>query len=553
MPEISVDEIPEQTGGIKRTKMKREVDQKADELRERLTLPPVPAFEMNDKQWEEYSRLLTGDMWTQISSMYLYRLYPKIIVQLVDPTNRYKNIDKLNRIANVREHIIRLHGGGKYKLDVNKSRKKGEEKLCQVFIDIPITEADPILDYRMLDLSSSDNTGYVTSLKAKGVLDDRGNPMHSQQQNNGQSTQDLMQMFREMMGIYQKMNTDQQLAMREKLQNDKEAGLGGQIGNLLLERMKQDNPNAMLTVFTTMMDKLGNKGSDLAAIVPLFISMMGKSTEQSEAMLKMQAENHRATLELLKDMKAPKGGGGEDNTLSGLKNAMEVFSMMDDLRGGGGPKGTWETVKDIAVDVGVPILNAITNIYAIAKGQAPGQPLQTTPNPTQPATASTGKVITSGDLARQAARDAATQKPAQAPAETQPVNGVVQPEVIEVDQQTAQIRQLLGQAGGMIVEFMKQDRDGVDLAQHIVGLYTKVAHAQIASVGEDRLMAEIVAFAPLWNQLSVFGEPAVRKFVHEFVDYENLLANDPNYMEEDIEEEPIDVSTIPTTKKRGRK
>ena len=556
MPEISVDEIAGEP--IKASKLKRPVDRQAQEMKERMTLPEVPSKELNDRQWEDYAKLLTPEMWTQVTSMYLYRIIPKIIIQLVEPTNKYKNIDKLNRIVNVREHIAKLHGGGYYRIDVNKSKKGGEVSLCQVFVDIPITEVEPILDYRMLDLNHPDNRGYIISLKARGILDDRGNPMATQQTPPQQAAitgQDMVGVFKDAMGMFMKMNADQQAATAAKLADA--GGIGGQVGAILLEQMKQNDPTKTFAAIAQMKDLFATKPvGGIETILPMFLTM-------SQNMMTMQENNHKAMIEVIKETKTPKG----EDPLNGLEKAFSVFSMIDEMRGGGGPKSGWEVAIDAAKEIGVPLIQAVTQIYAIARsGQAPApgqpaQPGQPTPPTTKPAIPG-GRPKTNMDIALENAKRAAGEKPAQAPpdAATQPPpNGVaalpLQPEVIapEVDPQVAQLQGVLGQVGGVIVEFMKQDRDGVDLAQHVVGMYTKMAHAQVASAGEEKLFTAICTFPELWQHLEIYGEEKVKLFVHEFVHYEHLLQTDPQYMEVDEGEEAEPEEPVSRTSKRGKK
>ena len=538
MAEVAVDEI---VGGIKASKLRRPADQKAEEMRQNLTLPAVPSRELNDRQWEDYAKLLTPDMWTQISSMYLFRLLPKIIIQLVEPTNKYKNIDKLNRVVNVREHVQRLHGGGQYRVDVTQSKPKGEKALCQIFIDIPLAEVEPIMDYRMLDLSHPDNRGFILSLKARGIIDDRGNPMQpntpAQPITQGVTGSDMIGLMKEMSTMFMKMSADQQAQAATKL--NESGGLGAQVGTILLEQMKQNNPNQMLTAFAGLKDLFVKQGGGIETFLPVFMQLITQ-------MMTMQDNNHKATLEMIKEMKQGKSGG--DDTLGGLEKAMSIFEMMNNIRGDSGPRGGWDIALEAAKEIGLPVLQNIMQLYAISKGAPPQA--GPTPPPTNPGSKVqpiNGKQITTGDLARQAAREAATQKPAMMQPE------VVQPEVInptEPDPVSQQLQMLLQSAGGMIVEFMKQGRDGVDLAENVVSLYNKMVHAQISSHGEERLFNEIKAFPELWNQLSIYGEEKVKLFVHEFVNFEDLLANDPNYQPEEFDEDPIEVTTKP---KRGKK
>lgn len=532
MPEIEIEQAPKP---IKKADLRREIDKEADKIRERTTLPKSPGKEITDREWETWAKLLTDVMWESIVC-YLYRRRPKIIRQLSDPNNK-NFIDKIVKIIDIREYVRRMHGGGNYQMKVVASGP-GERSVCNVNIDIPIDEAIPILNYDELDLNAPENVGYKGYLINKGIIDDKGKTM-AQNTGGGQSITgaDMVSMFDKFLKLTSEQQTQLMLSMKQQ-PND---GIGSKVGDILLAQMQQNDPNKMLTALASVKDLFGKQGGGMEAIIPLFVSMLQNTTTQTEHMLKMQAEQHKATIEMLKEMKTPRAEG--ESMMGNMKSAFELFEMIDGMRGGGGSRGPWEIGLDYAKEIGVPLVQAITQIYSMAKGVS-GVAQPTGNNAVTPKSATpTGKQITTGDIARARAAEAAREKPAQYNGTPAPPTQVAEPQVEivepELDPTSQEIQGLLMQTGGIITAFMNNGQDGVDLAQSVVGMYGVATHAMIAKHGEERLFQEAKACAPLWDKLSIFGDEKVKAFLHEFVNYEQLL------VDEDDEEEVV-IETPPT-------
>lgn len=528
MPELDLDatgnEAPEKvSGGIKKSSL-REIDKKAAAIRDKATLPRTPGSRIDSRQWTEWARLLTPEMWSSLA-LYIYRTFPVIIRQLSDPRND-NNIGIATETVDIEGYIKELCGGGKYRVDVTDAGKK----ICEIRLNIPIHECEPKLDYKELDLFSKENQSYVQSLKYRGILGEDGKPRpgggNIQGQNNqGVSSQDLMTVVNQMMGLVTRMSNEQKEDFKERLrsQSTEQGGISGRIGDIILKQMEQNNPNSMLTSFAALKDLFVKQGGGLETIMPMFLQM-------TQQMLQMQSDNHKATVELIKEMKSPKGGEG-GNLLDSVESAMGIMERLDSLRGSKGSGGIVETVLEGIERVGLPLVGHAMRIYEINKlGKVAINPNPTpTPQPA-PATVSGPKRISGMEAAANYAKEEAAKN-----AGLPKANGAepIQPEVV-ADEGAMQLNMLLQQTGGIIVQYMNDDKDGAELAVNVIDMYKKVTYTMVANHGEEKLFQAIRNFPEMWANLEKFGEPAVKQFIHEFCHYEEFL--EPEQEEEEIEE-----------------
>lgn len=138
----------------------------------------IPIPKADRLQWNDginWLDSLTPTQWGYIQ-IYMYRLYPEI-----DITPRYIDIytgTENGKDSNfTREGIISKHGGGMFQFVIQDTSISPVKKIVEIMLDIPLSEAEPILDYRTLKLDSKKNGGYIKTLKSKGVLDIDGNPV----------------------------------------------------------------------------------------------------------------------------------------------------------------------------------------------------------------------------------------------------------------------------------------------------------------------------------------------------------------------------------------
>lgn len=521
VPEEAVSEAPQQPG-------KRDIDKAAEKIRDRSILPKIPGSRIDSRQWAEWARLLTSEMWSRLA-LYVYRTFPVIIRQLSDPRND-NNIGIATEVVDIEAWIKEFCGGGKYRVDVTDAGKK----ICEIRLNIPVHECEPKLEYKELDIYSKENQAYIQALKYRGILGEDGKPRPGGGNVQGVpapaaiSAQDIVGMYNQMLATVTKMGEREREELKQRLQEKSanDGGIGSQIGVILLEKMKQDNPANMMGAFAQMKDlfvKQGGGGIEL--VLPIFTTMMQQQSQAAERALQTQQQHSKEMMELVKEIKG--GGRGGEDDLGSIDKILAVVEKVDAIRGGGGSKSGWETGLEYAKELGLPILQSITQLYSIAKGGG-GQQVQQPGQPTRPA-APTGKQITASEIARQQAAEAAREKPAMyrgEPTTAQPVvNGVVEPEVVPPGPPT-ELMQMLAAGGNYFVSYMQTDRPGYELAEDLIRLQTKAAHVQIARFGVEGIIEGIRNFPELAQALAIYGEEGVKQFVDEFVNYETYAVAD---------------------------
>lgn len=518
MPEIEVAPVEidletDEPRGIKRGA--RPVDKKAEAMSKKLQLPKVPARTITDEQWSDYAKLLTPDMWTQVCTMYLYRLKPKIIREQSNPTNK-RYIDKMSEIIDLRSYIKRNHSWGKYRCEINQlvPNGSGEKKLVDVICDISEDESPGLLlNVDELDKNAPENMGLLNRLNAMGSL---GNKHNNPQESNSITGQDMMAMFDKMLTTVTRMNQEQKEDLRARLQQqgNEAGGLGGAIGTLLLERMKQDNPNNVLQSIAAFKDMFKSPDNPMVGIMPIFLQFVTMMQEQNKVALEQARSHSEQMVTLLKDVKA--GSNKPDNMLQSVEAAIGIAERLKDL-GGGGSRSTGEVILEYVKEIGLPILQYGTRIFEVAKmGQAAGKPVVTKPG----ATATTPRQLTASELVAQRVKEARANGKEGEKVEDKPIDAT---EITEPSEEDMMLTQAMSQAGRFFVKFLNEDKTGADLALALIDLEGKAAYSRFAAFGEEKLVAAAKSIPELWEALSPFGESNIKQFAEEFCHYEEYL------------------------------
>lgn len=477
----------------------REIDKAAEALAERHVLPKPPAKTLNWEQMQQYFALLTPEMWSHLI-VYVYRLRPRIIRQLKDP--KLPNyIDCLSEPFSM-EYMIQRHGGGKYMCEVNDAsntkRGPGAESchLFRCYAEIDEVMHEPKLNYEELDINHRENMSYLSLLQHRGVLDNKGQVVNNNQQasGNGMNTE----VIKEILGFVSKLNSEQQTALRSKLGPDEDS-LGKSVGNILLEKMKQEDPTKQVAMLSELLKALKE------------IVGTSKPNDNSgvfDRLIQMQAEYNKTILELMKEHRReprPTEGAGDN----WLENVDKIFSVMDrfqGLRGGGGRRTGWDIGLDYARELVVPGLQTLNNFLAMRTGK-PITPITPTPAP------GAFDPYANPQALRQHAQALTT--PPQAAAPAAPGAPAAPPAAAPGNELVA----VLQQYGSLVVNALNNGTPGYDFADYLCGLLGTATHAMLSGQGEPALLQTAMSVP----ELSMFGEPRLRTFIHEFVCYEQFL------------------------------
>jgi hypothetical protein len=494
-------------------RMNRDVDKAAQEIAEKHTPPNPPAKTMTWDQMLEYVKLFTSEMWTHVM-LYVYRLRPKIIRQLLNP-DLPNYIDCISEPQQLTvEAMTKKHGGGKYMIeatdDTRRVAGKPSTQLFRCFFTIDDTAHEPKINYEELDVHARENLGYLNYLQHKGIFDSKGRLIQGQQgQQAAQQPQNGMNsdIVEKVLGFVSKERENE--ALRAAARNSENGGLQGAVGSILIEKMKQDDPAKNYAQMTGMMDSM-LKG--LTSIVSS--SKPNDATDLYKSMIEMQDRNNKAYMSLFEKLAEKKEAEEKgDDDLAKLEKLMNVASRLAEMGPRGGRRGWAEIALDAGREIGVPLLGTIQNIFALQKGQ-PAAAAQAVPQ-RMPGFDPYARP----DLGRQAAQQMAAQNP---PPQPQPNPAPVPqpaPPVAGQANAPAELVTTLQTYGGVVLGALNSGQGGAVFADNLVNMFGAATHASIANFGIEAMVASMLAVP----QIALFGEPKLRQFAFEFVNFEEIL------------------------------
>lgn len=497
----------------------RDVDKAAAAIAEDHVLPLPPGKNLSWDQAQQYLSLLSPAMWSHVM-IYVYRVKPKIRRQLRDP-NSPNYIDCLSEPFTL-DYFISRHGGGKYQLqavDTEARRDSNGSQLFKCNMEINDVQHPPILNYDELEIEARENKSYITWLQNKGILDGKGNVVQPQAAGQPAASGPASLAAKEVLdilGYAHKMTTEQQNQFRAQFAPGEDS-LSKSVGQILLEKMKQDDPGKDWDRMMTFIEK---------------VTMQKQPDNGFAQMLQMQQEQRKTDLEYTRLLLENQNRNSTEGQFGQFREIISFARELWQSGGGGGRRSAWDTGLEIARDVALPAIQSIggivTNIMALRNGAAPVAPM---PAAAQPAAVQGAfDPYANPGAARQyastlAAQQPAQQTPPQPPPQPPPPGGPAAPE--------AQLFGLFQQYGNLVVNALNNGTPGYDFADWITGLLGTATHAMIAGQGEAALAATMLQIP----EIAIFGEVRVRTFVNEFVHYEEFLAN-PDGPEEEPQPEP---------------
>jgi hypothetical protein len=493
----------------------REVDKAADAIAEDHILPLPPGKNLTWEQMQQYLALLTPGMWSHVL-VYVYRVKPKIRRQLKDP-NSPNYIDCLSEPFSM-DYFISRHGGGKYSLqavDTDAKRDSNSSQLFKCLFEINDVQHPPILNYEELELEARENKSYIAWLQNKvpPVLDSKGNVLPQPGQQAPATTSGGIGTAKEVLdilGYAHKMTTEQQREFRAQFAPGEDS-LSKSVGQILLEKMKQDDPGKDWDRMMAFMEKTHKPDPGIGQII------------------QMQEQQNRTNLEYTKMLL--ESTKNQNTARSQFSEFREYFMFAREILGTGGRRSGWDTGLEFARDVGLPALQTIgatiTNLMTLKNG---GVAVPVAAAPAAPPPAAVPGVFdpyANPAATRAYASTLATQQPAQAPPPAQapaaaPPPGAAAPA-------GNQLLALFQQYGNLVVTALNNGTPGYDFADYISGLLGNATHAMLAGHGEEALATTMLQIP----EIAFFGEPRIRTFVNEFVHYQEYLEE-----QEPAEEQP---------------
>ncbi len=194
--------------------------------------------------------------------------------------------------------------------------------------------------------------------------------------------------------------------------------------------------------------------------------------------------------------------------LSNIDRLLGIADKLSGLRGGaaGGHRSAWDVGLDYVKEL-VPLAPYLGNLMGLrVRGMggpaAPGA--ATAAPPLQPAAFDP---YANPQALRSHASNLTAQQP---PPAAGPANGAAP---------SNDLLAVFQQYGALVVNALNNGTPGYDFADYMCGLLGKSTHAMISAHGEDALVATMKSIP----EIALFGEPRLRAFTAEFVDFERYL------------------------------
>lgn len=484
---------------VKRT----DVETKAKENKEARELPEPPGAKVGFNELLQWVDLLTPDMIGDGGRvmLYVYRTDPLINRQLLDP-HAPNYIDCIGgSIENIRalneKYFIDRHGGGRYKIVVSDADKpEGKTKYgrswFEAFLHIATAEHPPKLDYREVMWDHRQNRGFQTWARGQKIIDENNNVIPPGQAAPANNSNDAMvQAFKIATDFVSKMSQSEQDKLKRQIGGDD--SLGKSIGEILLEKMKQDDPSKMVTTLVALLNANKSSGDGgLAAIVPLITGFMSQMAESNRAAMDASNKQFMLMLELVKSKDTNSGNGGDE-----IDKLHKILEIARELKGGGSsPKSQVAEIIDAAAPIVQPALQIISNITAMRAAAMGSNP----PQVQTPTTQST-------HIQQQQHQPQPTQQP-QLPGASQ----VTQDEAVAIITQFRPI--ILNKLAGK----------GWELGAWITEGFGDMVAASVAKQGEDKLLAAMKAIPDFWQAVtSAYSEDYVKTWLKSFVNYKKEM------------------------------
>ena len=497
---------------------KAEIEAKAKEIKERTELPKKPGSRVQFRELKDWLNLLTPEQEEQVM-IYMYRLDPPIIRQKVNP-DALNNIDVIGSSGFkdlTEDYIKNTQGGGKYQLTIKNlgyKPKVGADNSgyfeCVVTVPYILMRPKMVhidgsgLDLREVNWDDPKCQAFKAWAMAQGYVNKDGNIL-DKTVTGQQTTQnsDMVPVMKMMMEFVTKMSEKDQDKLKRQLGG--EDALTKSMGELMLEKMKQEDPNkqmsTMTTLITAIMGQNKNSGdSGLATIMPMFTALITSMQDSANKQFQMM-------MALL--TKEKEGSGGETKESGNeIEKLRAMIELAKEIKGGNVQRSTAEVIVDgISNNLG-PVLGIVGNIVALRAQQ---QGIKTVPVSGSPM-----------DVANEQNKMNTQQKPQQ-----QQTNapGLAEPEHLHILRQFAPLI------------YNNLTKDGWDFADGVEGMFPggEQILAKVTGQGVDNLLVAIqqigqvnlpgVGQVDFYQQvMNTYGEAHLRKWLDEFCRYKAILA-----------------------------
>ena len=518
MAEIT--EIKEPTPKIAKVS---EIEAKANEIKEKRALPPKPGDRVAFHELQKWLALLGPEAQERIT-IWVYRRDPIINRQLVDPQADnnidilYQDFDKLSE-----EYMIANHGGGNYKFTI-KDEDKPKTQLGGYFeatLNIPMLDNPPKLDLREVEWDNPRNKGFKSWCRSRKMIDENNKPMAEIKQQeakvNGSGGVDAS-MLKMLLDFTTQMSQKEQNALKQKIGG--EDAITKSMGDLMLEKMKQDDPNKSAATMIQMITAIKGiqpepqKDNTIAVIMPLITGMMANMQAASAQAIESSKQNFQMMMEMFKaNQPSPREEGDE------LEKLQKLLAIAKEIKGGGtaAEKTMTESLIDLGRDVLPSALTLFGNIMAMnaaAKGVQGIQPMPSVPS--QPADVKQGPA----NFATLHERNTMNYQP-----QPNPPNAPALPAPSEAANLIAQFEPII---------INKLAGEGWEFGAWVSEGFGDASAAGLVKYGPEGLLNAAKSVPSFWQKVeSTYGEPHLRKWLASLCNYREIMNQNGKEMEEE--------------------
>jgi hypothetical protein len=512
------------------------IDKAAEELRKRTELPKKPGQRVQFREMKDWINLLTPEMREQVD-IYVYRLDPPIIRQksnLGNPSNIEVISDRLfegGLLGFEQKYLEDTQGGGRYQLIIKNQgykAKAGADNTgyFECFVTIPFSTHPPKLvhidgtglDLREVNWEDTKAQSFKAWAHAHGYIDKDGKVIELKKEGvniNGVTGNDAMvQAMKLAMDFASKMDDKQQQQLKRQL--GAEDSLGKSIGDILLEKMKQEDPNKNLATMTTLLTAMKSMQPEvkpdntMASIMPMFMTTFTTLIGQ------MQDSSKQQFAFMMKMLEKPDREEKETNKIDELKSIIELAR---EIKGGGvaHERSTAEVIVDAVAPIVGPVLNIVGNIIAMnaaAKGVKPM--ISPDPNAPQPR----------GNMATlHQEHTVGHQQPNPTPGQPSPPPQLPANEAAN----------MIAQYGPIIVN--KLAGEGWEFGAWVADGFGDPAAAAIVKYGPENLLQAAKMVPQFWSQIeATYGEAHLKKWLESLCNYKSIMQQMDAEEEGDYEE-----------------
>ena len=512
-------------------------------------LPPPSKFEMNEPgQMFAYLKLIPEEKLKRVMLVF-YRYHP--VCDETEGGSKDKYLEKIPGENHPftdddwENQILHRYGSGKYGAYLNEMNRT----ICRclrIETRWDLENYPPIVDPQWLDQDHPQNRAYVQYLRGRGIKLPTQKEKE-EEQGDMQLAETNSKLIDTLIARTTPVPQVRQDTVNERIALETaKAGIEmatSQAKQIMTSNVKGSDPLELVNSIVSVAEKMNPKnGADSTTTLILKNAM-----DQAEEARKEAAETRREMFQLLRESNKPaqpKSFLDQVREIAEMKALMkEAFGVGD---GGGETEGAAvagkESIPELLIksapqllQTGLGMWQQFNHSMAHASRMKEMETLAKTGQLPPGAAPIVMPQVQQAQPAQQ--QQTAQNQPQQqqgAPVEPVPT---ASPEALAEYEKYKQYHWIVGALQESIISHLNDEsKDGCDFANWLVDGYGRTQYITIKNMGEEALMGAIKTYSSLWQRISGM-EPEVRKFIHEFVTRDEIVAAEANEQGDDDNED----------------